>query len=262
MSTSKKIVVVGGTGLIGSKVVEILRGEGHDAIVATPSHGTNALTGEGVAAAVADADAVIDVSNLMSFDADVVKNFFSTSTKNLTVAEKAAGVRHHVALSIVGADGLASNPYMAGKLAQEEEVKASGQPYTIVRATQFFEFIATLADAYAVNGEVVVPEILFQPIAAAEVAAALARVALEPARNGTIDIAGPDRASFAEIVRKYLKGINDKRVVRSDAAVGYFGSPVVETSLVPKGDAQISTTSLSDWLNANKTSENNRREAV
>ena len=166
MSMSRKIVVLGGTGLIGSKAVALLRKAGHDAVVASPSQGIDSMTGKGLDAAMAGADAVIDVSNLMSFEEQVIRNFFATSSRNLTTAEKAAGVRHHVVLSVVGTDDLAANPYLSGKQVQEETVRNSGQDYTIVRATQFFEFMGTLAETYGADGAVKVPDILFQPVAA------------------------------------------------------------------------------------------------
>ncbi|KQS76421.1 SDR family oxidoreductase [Rhizobium sp. Leaf383] len=248
MSIPRKIVVVGGTGLIGSKVVSILTREGHQAIVAVPSAGINSVTGEGLAAALAGAHAVIDVSNIMSFDASVVRNFFESSSRNLTAAEKDAGVHHHVVLSIVGADGLAGNPYMAGKVAQEDEVKRSGQAYTVLRATQFFEFIPTLADAYTADGTATVPATLFQPVAADDVAAALVETALRDPQNSTIQLAGPDRLLFADIVATYLRGVNDTRRVTADASASYFGSAVTKTSLVPTREASIGTISLNEWL--------------
>ncbi len=248
MSNSRKVVVIGGTGLIGSKAVAILRDAGHEAVVASPSNGINAFTGEGLDTALAGADAVIDVSNLMSFDAPVIRNFFATSGNNLARAEKAAGVRHHVTLSIVGTDALVKNPYMSGKQAQEETIRASGQDYTIVRATQFYEFLETLADAYAVDDAVKVPDIQFQPIAADDVAAALVKVALAEVRNATIDLAGPDRAAFASVMKDYLDAKGDTRAVSADASLGYFGAPVSEMSLVPTGASLNGKITLADWI--------------
>jgi uncharacterized protein YbjT (DUF2867 family) len=246
----KKVVVIGGTGLIGSKAVKLLQDAGHDAVVASSRNGINAYTGEGLKEAVAGADAVIDVSNMMSFDKAVITDFFATSSRNLTSAERATGVRHHVVLSIVNADSLAANPYMAGKLAQEESVAASGQPYTIVRATQFHEFMETLADAYSADGAVTLPDIDFQPIAADDVAAALVDIALAEPKNGTVDLAGPERAPFESFIRTYLGAKGDTRPVNSDAAVDYFGTPVVTGSLVPGGAFINGRITLAEWLRA------------
>lgn len=248
MSNSKKIVVIGGTGLIGAKAVAILRSAGHEAVAASPSNGINAFTGEGLDNALAGADAVIDVSNMMSFDEPVIRNFFETSSLNLVAAEKTAGVQHHVILSIVGTDDLVANPYMSGKQAQERAVKGSGQDYTIVRATQFYEFMETLADAYTVEGSVRVPAIDFQPIAADDVAAALVKVALDKPRNGTVDLAGPDRAPFETLMRTYLATRGDKRSVSADASLGYFGAPVHVGSLVPAAIPHRGDITLEAWL--------------
>lgn len=248
MSKLKKVVVIGGTGLIGSKAVKLLQDAGHDAVVASSRNGINAYTGEGLAKALAGADAVIDVSNMMSFDRQVITDFFATSSRNLTSAEQAAGVRQHVVLSIVNADGLAANPYMAGKLAQEEAVATSGQAYTIVRATQFHEFMETLVGAYSADGAVKVPDIDFQPVAAADVAAALVEAALGEAKNGAIDLAGPERAPFESFIRTYLDAKGDARPVTADAAVDYFGAPVAKGSLVPGGDFISGRITLAQWL--------------
>ncbi len=250
MTKMNKVVVIGGTGLIGSKVVKLLESNGHEAVVASSSNGINAYTGEGLTEALAGADAVIDVSNMMSFDRNVITDFFATSSRNLTRAERTAGVRHHVVLSIVNTESLATNPYMAGKLAQEEAVAASGQAYTIVRATQFHEFLETLADAYSADGTVSVPDIDFQPIAAADVAATLVEVALAAPKNGTVDIAGPERASFESFIRTYLDSKLDTRPVNADTTVDYFGAPVVIGSLVPGGDYIRGRITLAEWLRA------------
>lgn len=250
MSKMKKVVVIGGTGLIGSKAVTLLQKAGHEAVVASSRSGVNAYTGEGLAAALTGADAVIDVSNLMSFDRDIITDFFTTSSRNLASAEQVAGVRHHVVLSIVNADGLAANPYIAGKLAQEEAIAASGQAYTIVRATQFHEFLETLAGAYAADGVVKVPDIDFQPIAADDVALALVEAALGEPKNGTIDLAGPERAPVRSFVSTYLDAKGDDRPVNADAAVGYFGAVVVAGSLVPGGDYIRGRIKLAEWLRA------------
>lgn len=248
MSTSKKVVVIGGTGLIGSKAVRLLQDGGHEAIVGSSRQGINAYTGEGLASALVGADAVIDVSNMLSFDEVVIRDFFQSSSRNLTTAEKVAGVRHHVVLSIVGTDGLVANPYMGGKQAQEEAVRASGQNYTIIRATQFYEFMETLVDAYAVDGTVKVPAIDFQPIAADDVAAVLVKVALGEPKNRTLDLAGPDRAPFEVLTKSYLKSKGDTRPVSSDPVLGYFGASVQTSSLVPRGDTLKGTTTLTQWL--------------
>lgn len=250
MTKMKKVAVIGGTGLISSKAVKLLKGAGHDAVVASSRNGINAYTGEGVKEAVAGADAVIDVSNMMSFDKRALVDFFGTSSRNLTITEQATRVRHHVVLSIENVDQLAANPYMAGKLAQEESVAASGQPYTIVRAAQFHEFMETLADAYSADGAVTLPDIDFQPIAADDVAAALVDIALAEPKNGTVDLAGPERASFASFIRGYLGAKGDTCRVNSDAAVDYFGAPVPTGSLVP-GRAFINgSITLAEWLRA------------
>lgn len=256
MSNSKKIVVIGGTGLIGTKAVALLQKAGHEVIAASPQTGINTLTGEGLDTALANADAVIDVSNIASFDAETVRNFFETSGKNLVGAEKAAKVGHHVTLSIVGVDTLASNPYLAGKIVQEDVVKASGQPYTIVRATQFFEFVPTLADAYTSEGVSKVPDILFQPIAADDVAAALVKAALSQPLNGTVNIAGPEKAPFKDFVKAQLDAVGDKRSVQADPSATYFGAPVSDTSLVPTGAAELGTITHAAWFQAQKSLQN------
>lgn len=248
MSIKQKVVVIGGTGLIGSKAVAILREDGHEVIAASLGNGIDAFTGEGLEEAISGADAVIDVSNMMSFDGPVIRNFFDTTSRNLTTVEKASGVRHHVVLSIVGTDGLVANPYMSGKQAQEAAVKASGQNYTIVRATQFHEFLETLAGAYAVDNTVRVPAIDFQPIAADDVAAALVSVALGEPQNRTIEVAGPERAPFEVLMGQYLKAQGDQRIVVSDSSLGYFGAAVDRTSLVPNGEALSGAITLTEWL--------------
>ncbi len=250
MNTVKKVVVIGGTGLIGSKAVRLLQDAGHEAVVASSRNGINAYTGEGLGKALAGADAVIDVSNMMSFDKQALVDFFGTSSRKLTSADKAAGVRHHVVFSIVNADRLAANPYMAGKLVQEEVVASSGQPYTIVRATQFHEFIETLASAYSAGDSVRVPDIDFQPIAAADVAAALVEAALDEPKNGTVDLAGPERAPFESFVSAYLDAQGDTRRVIADAAVEYFGATVTAGSLVPNREFIAGRLTLAEWLPA------------
>lgn len=250
MSKSKKVVVIGGTGLIGSKAVNLLQEAGHAVVAASSRNGINAYTGEGLAEALTGADAVIDVSNMMSFDKQIITDFFGRSSRNLTSAEHAARVSHHVVLSIVNADVLATNPYVAGKLAQEEAVAASDQPYTIVRATQFHEFLETLVSAYSADGAVTVPDIDFQPIAADDVAATLVEVALGAPQNGILDLAGPERAPFGYFIQTYLDAKVDARPVSTDAAVAYFGAPVVRGSLVPGGGFIKGSITLTEWLAA------------
>ncbi|WP_321927538.1 SDR family oxidoreductase [Paraburkholderia guartelaensis] len=243
-----KIVVIGGSGLIGSRLVTLLREAGHEALAASPRSGVNAMTGEGLSNALAGADVVVDVANAPSWEPQAVLDFFRTSTRNLGKAEVAAGVRHHVALSIVGCDRTPENAYFVAKVAQEEGVEAAGVPYTIVRATQFMEFIGAIADFGTEGGTVRVGDGLFQPIAADDVAAILAQVALAAPLNGTVDIAGPDREPFAAIVGRYLKSVDDPRPVVTDQDAPYYGGRVEEQSLVPLGDARIGRLSLDQWL--------------
>ncbi|MFP4891626.1 SDR family oxidoreductase [Paraburkholderia sp. EG304] len=247
-----KIVVIGGSGLIGSRVVKLLGEAGHEAIAASPRTGVNAVTGEGLSNALAGADVVVDVANAPSWEPQAVLDFFRASTRNLGKAEVAAGVRHHVALSIVGCERTPENAYFVAKVAQEEAIEAAGVPYTIVRATQFMEFIGAIADAGTEGGTVRVGDGLFQPIAADDVAAILAQVALATPLNGTVDIAGPDREPFAAIVSRYLKSVGDPRAVVADQDARYFGGRVEEQSLVPLGDARIGRVSLDQWLAQSK----------
>ena len=243
-----KIVVIGGSGLIGSRVVTLLSEAGHEVLAASPRNGVNSVTGEGLSNALTDADVVVDVTNAPSWEPQAVLDFFRSSARNLGKAEIAAGVRHHVALSIVGTDRMADNAYFTAKVAQEEAIEAAGVPYTIVRATQFMEFIGGIADFSTVAGAVRVGDGLFQPIAADDIAAILAQVALAAPLNGTIDIAGPDRAPFAQIIARYLKSIDDARQVVTDPDARYYGGLVEELSLVPLGDARIGRISLEQWL--------------
>jgi uncharacterized protein YbjT (DUF2867 family) len=242
-----KIVVIGGTGLIGSKTVVILRQRGHDVTAASPQSGVNTITGEGLKEALAGAQVVIDLANSPSFEDKAVLDFFKTSEGNLLPAEAAAGVGHHVALSIVAIDRT-DNGYFRAKLAQEQLIAASGVPYTIVRSTQFMEFLGGIADSSATGNTVRLPPVLFQPIAADDVAANVAEAALASPRNGVIEIAGPERASFTEIVARYLKAIGDPRQVVSDPAAGYWGGRVEERSLVPLGEARLGRIGLDEWL--------------
>jgi uncharacterized protein YbjT (DUF2867 family) len=242
-----KIVVIGGTGLIGSKTVAILRQGGHEVLAASPNTGVNTITGAGLKEALAGAQLVIDVANSPSFEDKAVLEFFETSGRNLLPAEAAAGVRHHVALSIVGTDR-SDNGYFRAKVAQEELIVASSIPYTIIRATQFLEFLGGIAASSADGNIVRLSPGLFQPIAADDVAAIVAEVALGAPQNGIVEIAGPERAPFNEIVARYLKAIGDKREVVSDPEARYFGGRVEERSLVPLGEARLGRIGLDEWL--------------
>ena len=248
-----KIVVIGGTGRIGSKVVARLRGAGHDVMAAAPNTGVNTVTGEGLEAALEGAHVVIDLANSPSFEPSAVMSFFTAHEKNLLAAEARAGVRHHVALSIVGDDRSPDNGYFRAKVAQEDLIKASGIPSTIIRSTQFMEFISSIADSGADGNIVRVSPGLFQPIAADDVAAIVADVAPAAPRNGIIEIAGPERAPFNEIVARYLKAVGDPREVVSDPEARYYGSRVEERSLVPLGEARLGRIGLDEWLRRSQT---------
>jgi uncharacterized protein YbjT (DUF2867 family) len=243
-----KIVVIGGTGLIGSKTVAILRQGGHEVVAASPTTGVNTITGEGLTEAVAGTQVVIDLANSPSFEDRAVLAFFETSGRNLLAAEAAAGVRHHIALSIVGTDRTPDNGYFRAKVAQEHLIEASGLPYTIIRATQFLEFLGGIAAASAEGNIVRLSPGLFQPIAADDVAAIVAEVALAAPRNGIVEIAGPERAPFNEIVARYLQAVGDPREVVRDPEARYFGGRVEEHSLVPLGDARLGRIGLDEWL--------------
>jgi uncharacterized protein YbjT (DUF2867 family) len=242
-----KIVVIGGTGLIGSKTVAILRQGGHEVVAASPQSGINTITGEGHKEALAGAQVVIDLANSPSFEDQAVLEFFETSGRNLLAAEPAAGVRHHVALSIVGTDR-SDNGYFRAKVAQEKLIVASGIPYTIVRATQFLEFLRGIADSSTDGNTITLPPILFQPIAADDIAPIVAEVALASPRNGILEIAGPERALFNEIVTRYLKAVGDPREVVRDPEARYWGGRVEERSLVPLGEARLGRIGLDEWL--------------
>jgi uncharacterized protein YbjT (DUF2867 family) len=242
-----KIVVIGGTGLIGSKTVAILRKGNHEVLAASPQNGVNTITGEGLKQAMSGTEVVVDLANSPSFEDKAVLEFFETAGRNLLTAEAAAGVRHHVALSIVAVDRT-DNGYFRAKLAQEKLVEASGIPYTIVRATQFLEFLRAIADSSADGNVVKLPPCLFQPIAADDVAANVADVAVAPPRNGIIEIAGPERAPFHEIIARYLKAVADPREVVRDPTAGYWGGQVEEHSLVPLGDARLGRIGLDEWI--------------
>jgi uncharacterized protein YbjT (DUF2867 family) len=243
-----KIVVIGGTGLIGSKLVRNLQAHGHEAMPASPDTGVNTLTGQGLSEALADADVVVDVSNSPSFEDAAVLEFFETSTRNILAAEAAAGVGHHVALSVVGTERLADSGYMKAKRAQEKLITSSGLPYSIVHATQFFEFAARIA-ADATDGDTVrVPPVLIQPMAAEDVAAAVCDVALAAPLNGMIEIGGPEPLPFDEFVRKALRSVGDQRVVVADPEARYFGARLSERALVPGEGAHLTVTRFDDWL--------------
>ena len=242
-----KIVVIGGTGLIGSKTVAILRQRCHEAIAASPNSGVNTITGEGLKESLAGAQAVVDLANSPSFEDKAVLEFFETSERNLLPAEASAGVRHHVALSIVAIDRT-DNGYFRAKVAQEKLIVASGIPYTIIRATQFMEFLRGIADSAADGKTVRLPPVLFQPIAADDVAANVAEVALAEPRNGIVEIAGPERAAFDEIVAGYLKAVGDPRQVVRDPEARYWGGRVEERSLVPLGEARLGRIGLDEWV--------------
>ena len=242
-----KIVVLGGTGLIGSKVVRILQGQQHE-VLAASGKTVDLLTGKGLSEALQGAQVVVDLTNSPSFEDFAVLNFFETSARNLFPAETAAGVRHHVALSIVGADRMGNIGYMRAKVAQEKAIKASGIPYTIVRATQFFEFIGSLADGGTEGGTVRISNVLMQPIAAEDIASAVAKIALQAPKNGYINVAGPERRRQDELVRELLKAKNDPRQVVTDPTLGYFGGQVPENALVPDHDEVLGTVLFSDWL--------------
>jgi uncharacterized protein YbjT (DUF2867 family) len=242
-----KIVVIGGTGLIGSKTVAILRQRGHEVVAASPNTGVNTVTGEGLKQAMAGTQVVIDLANSPSFEDKAVLQFFETSGRNLLAAEAASGVRHHVALSIVGTDRT-DNGYFRAKVAQEKLIKASGIPYTIIRSTQFMEFLRGIADS-GTNGNIVrIAPGLFQPIAADDVAANVADVALAPPRNRIVEIAGPERAPFNEFVARYLKAVGDPREVVREPEARYFGGRVEEHSLVPLGEARLGRIGFDKWL--------------
>ena len=242
-----KIVVIGGTGLIGSKAVAILRQGGHEVVAASPNSGVNTITGAGLKEAISGTQVVVDLANSPSFEDTAVLEFFQTSGRNLLAAEAIAGVRHHVALSIVAIDRT-DNGYFRAKVAQEKLIVASGIPYTIIRSTQFMEFLGGIADSSAEGNTVRLPPVLFQPIAADDVASFVAEAARAAPRNGVVEIAGPERAPFDEIVARYLKAVGNPREVVSDPGAGYWGGRVEESSLVPLGEARLGRIGLDEWL--------------
>ena len=243
-----KIVVIGGTGLIGSKLVKQLSALGHEAVAASPNTGVNTLTGEGLAEVLKRTQVLVDVSNSPSFEDAAVLEFFQTSTRNLLSYEAAAGVGHHVALSIVGSDRLPNSGYMRAKVAQEKLIKEGSIPYTIVHATQFFEFAKRIADEATVDNIVRLPPVLFQPMAAEDVATALCGVAIAAPLNGTLEIAGPESFSFDDFIRQRLAALNDPRAVIADPNAKYFGTELSERSIVPDDGAQLGETRFDDWL--------------
>lgn len=245
-----KIVVIGGTGLIGSKVVGLLAEHGHEAVAASPNSGVDTITGEGLAEVLVGANAVVDVSNSPSFADDDVLAFFTTSTANLLAAERDAGVTHHVALSVVGSDRLPDSGYLRAKVAQERLIEDSGRPYSIVRATQFYEFVGRIADEVTVDGTARVSTGFMQPMAAADVSAAVARVAAGDPIDGVLEIGGPERIGMDELIRTGLAAKGDTRTVISDPEAPYFGTRLEGTELVPGPEAQLSTTTFADWLAA------------
>jgi uncharacterized protein YbjT (DUF2867 family) len=244
-----KIVVIGGTGLIGSKLVALLRQSGQEVLAASPESGVNTLTGEGLPGALAGAQVVVDVANSPSFEDAAVMNFFETSSRNLLTAETKAGIQHHVVLSIVGADRLPDSGYMRAKVEQEHLVKASGIPYTILRSTQFMEFGGRIADGSSDGTMVRVPEALIQPILSDDVVSVLADLALGPPVNGIIEVGGPERFRFDEFITRTLGIKHDKRKVVADLHARYFGAELAEDSLIPGGKARIGRTRFEAWSN-------------
>jgi uncharacterized protein YbjT (DUF2867 family) len=248
MNKKMKIVVIGGTGLIGTKLVNNLRQRGQEVVAASPSSGVNTFTGEGLAEALTGAQVVVDVANAPSWEDKAVMEFFQTAGRNLLAAEAATGVRHHVALSIVGADRLPASGYLHGKVAQENLIKASGIPFTIVRSTQFFEFAKGIVQSATEGQPVRLSPALFQPIAADDVAAALTDVALAEPLNGTIEIAGPEPIRMDEFARRFLSATRDPRKVTADVHAQYFGTELNDQSLTPGANARLGPTRYADWL--------------
>ncbi|WNV86412.1 SDR family oxidoreductase [Umezawaea sp. Da 62-37] len=246
-----KIVVIGGTGLIGSKLVAGLTGQGHEAVAASPSSGVDTTTGAGLPEVLDGASVVVDVSNSPSFEDAAVLEFFRTSTRNLLAAEAAAGVGHHVALSVVGTGRWPESGYFRAKAAQEEIIRAAGIPYSIVHATQFFEFVGGIAQVGTVGDEVRLSPVLIQPMAGDDVAAALGRVAVGAPLDGTVEIAGPEVFRLDDFIRDGLTARHDPREVVADPKAGYFGAQLEERTLVPAGDALLGATRFADWLKEN-----------
>lgn len=244
-----KIVVIGGSGLIGSKLVTKLREHGHNPVAASPNSGVNTLTGEGLAEALKGASVVVDVSNSPSWEDSAVMKFFETSTRNLLAYEAAAGVRHHVALSVVGSERLLESGYFRAKIAQENLIKGSSIPYSIIRSTQFFEFVKGIADFSTDGNKVRLPAALIQPIAADDVASAVGRIAMGAPVNGTVEVGGPEQFRLDELVRRGLAARKDPREVVADPQARYYGAALSETTLVPGDGARLGETHFEDWLN-------------
>jgi uncharacterized protein YbjT (DUF2867 family) len=244
-----KIVVIGGSGLIGSKLVTKLRERGHETLAASPASGVNTLTGQGLAAAIGGASVVVDVSNAPSFEDAAVLEFFQTSTRNLLAAEAAAGVGHHVALSVVGSERLPDSGYMRAKIAQEKLIEDSPIPYSIVHATQFFEFVGRIADTATSGNTARLAHVLIQPMAAEDVASALADVTVGPPVNGVIEVAGPQQFRLDELVQNTLRERHDPREVITDPRAPYYGAELHERTLVPAAGARLAETRFDDWLN-------------
>jgi uncharacterized protein YbjT (DUF2867 family) len=243
-----KLVIIGGTGLIGSKLVAILREEGHDAVPASPDTGVNTITGLGLADVLRGAAVLVDVSNSPSFEEAAVMEFFTTSTRHLLEAARAAGVTHYIALSVVGTERILDSPYLRAKNAQEMLIEAGGIPYTIVHATQFFEFVTRIADEATVGSTVRLPPVLIQPMAADDVAKAVARVAVDAPVVGTVEVAGPQQFRFDELIRQGLAARHDPRQVVVDLRARYFGASLGERSLIPAGQARLGEIRFEDWL--------------
>lgn len=243
-----KLVIIGGTGLIGSKLVTQLKEHGHDAVPASPNTGVDTLTGAGLAGVLQGASVVVDVSNSPSFEESAVMNFFTTSTRNLLKYATAAGVKHYVALSVVGTERIPGSPYLRAKNAQETLIKGGGIPHSIVHATQFFEFVKRIADEASVGTTVRLPPVLFQPMAADDVAKAVGRIAVGEPVNGTIEVAGPQQFRFDELIRLGLAAQNDPRQVVADPQARYFGAELEEGSLVPAGEARLGDVRFEEWL--------------
>jgi len=243
-----KLVIIGGTGLIGSKLVSKLREYGHEAVAAAPDTGVNTLTGEGLAEALRGAAVVVDVSNSPSFEEKAVMSFFTTSTQNLLSFAAEAGVGHYVALSVVGTGRIPDSPYLRAKNAQEALIKSAGLPYTIVHATQFFEFVKRIADEATEGTTVRLPPVLIQPMAAEDVAKAVGRIAVGPPINGTVEVAGPQQFRFDELIRQGLGARHDSREVVADSHARYFGAELGERSLIPANDARLGEIRFQDWL--------------
>jgi uncharacterized protein YbjT (DUF2867 family) len=251
--TMMKIVVIGGSGLIGSKLVNKLREHGHEAVAASPNSGVNTLTGEGLAEVLKGASVVVDVSNSPSFEDAAVLNFFETSTRNLLTYEAAASVGHHVALSVVGTDRLSESGYFRAKIAQEKLIKGSPIPYSIVHATQFFEFLKGLADISMDGNKVRLPHVLFQPMAADDVAEAVGRVAVGTPVNGIVEVGGPEQFRLDDLVRRRLVALKDPREVIADPKALYSGATISERTLVPGNNARLGKTTFETWLNQSAT---------